>query len=94
MLFGSGMFAMLGIGIVLVAGPLVAWIVAGLEGAVVVGGVGAIGGGLASIGIPKMFSTRLRCLTPANFSCAASAASLSATPKAFMECSNALLLSS
>lgn len=37
----------------LVAGPLVAWIVAGLEGAVVVGGVGAIGGGLASIGVPK-----------------------------------------
>jgi uncharacterized membrane protein len=31
----------------------VAWIVAGLEGAVVVGGVGAIGGALASIGIPK-----------------------------------------
>jgi hypothetical protein len=27
--------------------------VAGLEGAVVVGGIGAIGGGLASIGIPK-----------------------------------------
>jgi uncharacterized membrane protein len=27
--------------------------VAGLEGAVVVGGAGAIGGGLASIGIPK-----------------------------------------
>jgi hypothetical protein len=31
----------------------VAWIVAGLEGSVVVGGLGAVGGGLASIGIPK-----------------------------------------
>lgn len=53
LLFGSAIFAIPGIGPVLVAGPLVAWIVAGLEGAVVVGGVGAIGGGLASIGIPK-----------------------------------------
>jgi hypothetical protein len=31
----------------------VAWIVAGIEGAVVVGGVGALGAGLFSIGIPK-----------------------------------------
>ena len=35
------------------AGPLVAWIVAGLEGAVVFGGVSAVGAGLVSIGIPK-----------------------------------------
>jgi len=53
LLFGSAVFAIPGIGPILVAGPLVAWIVAGLEGAVVIGGVGAIGGGLASIGIPK-----------------------------------------
>jgi uncharacterized membrane protein len=53
LLFGSALFAIPGIGPVLVAGPLVAWIVAGLEGAAVVGGLGAIGGGLASIGIPK-----------------------------------------
>jgi hypothetical protein len=31
----------------------VAWIIAGLESAAVVGGVSAIGAGLASIGIPK-----------------------------------------
>ena len=37
----------------LVGGPLVAWIVAALEDAVVVGGVSAIGAGLVSIGIPK-----------------------------------------
>jgi hypothetical protein len=36
-----------------VAGPLVAWIIAGLEGAAVVGGVSAVGAGLVSIGIPK-----------------------------------------
>jgi uncharacterized membrane protein len=53
LLFGSALFVIPGLGPVLIAGPLVAWIVAGLEGAVVVGGVGAIGGGLASIGIPK-----------------------------------------
>jgi uncharacterized membrane protein len=37
----------------LVAGPLVGWIVGGLEGAVLVGGVTAIGAALSSIGIPK-----------------------------------------
>jgi uncharacterized membrane protein len=53
LLFGSALFAIPGIGPILVAGPLVAWIVAGLEGAVVVGGVSALGAGLISIGIPK-----------------------------------------
>ena len=53
LLFGSAMFAIPGIGPILVAGPLVGWIVAGLEGAAVVGGVSAVGAGLVSIGIPK-----------------------------------------
>ena len=53
LLFGSAMFAIPGIGPLLVAGPLVSWIIAGLEGAVVVGGVSAVGAGLVSIGIPK-----------------------------------------
>jgi len=53
LLFGSALFAIPGIGPVLVAGPLVSWIVAGLEGAVVVGGVSALGAGLVGIGIPK-----------------------------------------
>jgi uncharacterized membrane protein len=53
LLFGSAMFAIPGIGPILVAGPLVAWIVAGLEGAVVVGGFSALGAALVSIGIPK-----------------------------------------
>jgi hypothetical protein len=42
-----------GFGPVLAAGPVVAWIVAGLEGAVEVGALGAVGAGLFSIGIPK-----------------------------------------
>ena len=53
LLFGSGMFFIPGLGPILVAGPLVAWIIAGLEGAVVVGSVSALGAGLVSIGIPK-----------------------------------------
>lgn len=52
-LFGSALFVVPGLGPILVGGPLVASIVAGLEGAAVVGGLGALGAGLASIGIPK-----------------------------------------
>jgi hypothetical protein len=53
LLFGSAAFAIPGIGPILVAGPLVGWVIAGLEGAAVVGGVSAVGAGLVSIGIPK-----------------------------------------
>jgi len=53
MLFGSAFFAIPGIGPLLVAGPLVAWIVGALEGAAVVGGLSAVGAGLVGIGIPK-----------------------------------------
>ena len=53
LLFGAAFFWVPGIGPVLVGGPLVAWIVAGLEGAAVIGGVSALGAGLVSIGIPR-----------------------------------------
>ena len=53
LLFGSGFFLIPGIGPLLVAGPLVSWIVGALEGAVVVGGLSAIGAGLYGMGIPK-----------------------------------------
>jgi uncharacterized membrane protein len=53
LLFGSAFFAIPGIGPVLVAGPVVAWIVGAPEGAAVVGGVSAIGAGLYGMGIPK-----------------------------------------
>lgn len=53
LLFGSAFFVIPGIGPLLVAGPLVAWVVGALEGAAVVGGVSALGAGLFSIGIPK-----------------------------------------
>lgn len=53
MLFGAAFFWVPGVGPLLVGGPLVAWIVGALEGAVVVGGLSALGAGLYSIGIPK-----------------------------------------
>ena len=53
LLFGSAFFMIPGLGPILAAGPVVAWIVAGLEGAVEVGTLGALGAGLFSIGIPK-----------------------------------------
>jgi len=52
LLFGSALFVIPGLGPIMVAGPLASWMVAGLEGAVTVGGLGAIGAGLMSIGIP------------------------------------------
>ena len=53
MLFGSAFLIIPGIGPVVAAGSIVAWIVAALEGAVVVGGLSALGAGLFSLGIPK-----------------------------------------
>lgn len=53
LLFGSAFFLIPGVGPMLIAGPLVGWIVGALEGAVIVGGLSAIGAGLYSLGIPK-----------------------------------------
>lgn len=53
LLFGTAFFAIPGLGPILAAGPVVAWIVGALEGAVVVGGLDALAAGLYSIGIPK-----------------------------------------
>jgi uncharacterized membrane protein len=53
MLFGSAFFLVPGVGPLVVAGPLVSWIVGALEGAVMMGGLSALGAALVSIGIPK-----------------------------------------
>ncbi len=53
LLVGSAFFAIPGFGPVLAAGPLVVSMIGALEGAAVAGGLGAIGGGLLSIGIPR-----------------------------------------
>jgi hypothetical protein len=52
LLFGSAFFFVPGVGPLVMAGPIVGWIVGALEGAVV-GGLSAIGAGLYSLGIPK-----------------------------------------
>ena len=53
LLFGSAFLLIPGIGPVMVGGPLVSWIVGALELSVITGGLTAVGGALASIGIPK-----------------------------------------
>jgi len=53
LLLGSAFFWVPGVGPLLVAGPLVMWIVGAAEGAVVLGSLTALGAGLYSIGIPK-----------------------------------------
>jgi len=53
LLFGSAFFFVPGIGPLVMAGPLVAWMVGALEGAAVLGGFSALGAALASIGIPN-----------------------------------------
>ena len=52
-LLDSAFFWIPGVGPLLVAGPLVSWIIGALEGATVVGGLSALGAGLYSLGIPK-----------------------------------------
>lgn len=49
----AGFFAIPEIGPVLIVGPLLGWVHGALEGAVLIGGVTAIGAGLYSLGIPK-----------------------------------------
>jgi hypothetical protein len=53
LLLGSAFFWVPGVGQLLVAGPLVLWIVGALEEAAVVGGLSALAAGLFSIGIPR-----------------------------------------
>ena len=53
MLFGSAFFLSPGVGPLLIAGPLVGWILGALEGAAVVGGMSALGAGLFRLGIPE-----------------------------------------
>ncbi|MGA2962810.1 MAG: general stress protein [Candidatus Korobacteraceae bacterium] len=53
MLFGAAFLVIPGIGPIVAAGPIVAWIIGALEGAAMVGGISALGAGLFSLGIPK-----------------------------------------
>jgi hypothetical protein len=53
LLLGSAFLIVPGVGPVVAAGSIVASIISGLEGAVVVGGLSTLGAGLYSLGIPK-----------------------------------------
>lgn len=52
-LFGSAMMFIPVVGHVIVLGPLAAALFGGLQGAVLVGGINALAGGLIAVGIPK-----------------------------------------
>ena len=53
MLLAPAVFVLPGLGVVGMAGPIVATLVGALEGAVVVGGLSALGAALTQIGVPK-----------------------------------------
>ncbi len=53
MLLAPAVFVLPGLGVVGMAGPIVAALVGALEGAVVVGGLSALGAALTQIGVPK-----------------------------------------
>jgi hypothetical protein len=52
-LFGSALFVIPGVGPLLLAGPVVGWLLGALGEAVLVGGLSALGAALFSQGIPK-----------------------------------------
>lgn len=52
LLFAPAVFFLPGLGLVAMAGPFVAALVSGLEGAVVVGGLSALGAALSQVGVP------------------------------------------
>lgn len=53
LLLAPAVFFLPGLGVVAMAGPVVSALVGALEGAVVVGGVSALGAALTQIGVPK-----------------------------------------
>jgi len=53
LLFGAAFLFIPGVGPVIAAGSVVTWIISALEGAVVVGGLSALGAGLFGLGVPK-----------------------------------------
>ncbi len=53
LLSGGAFFFVPGFGPLLIGGPLVTWIISGLEGAVAIGGLSALGAGLHGLGMAK-----------------------------------------
>jgi uncharacterized membrane protein len=65
-LFGSAMLFVPIVGHIIILGPLAATIFAGLQGAVVVGGLSALAGALMAIGVPKDSVLRYETALKAN----------------------------
>lgn len=65
-LFGSALMFIPVVGHVIVLGPLAAAIFAGLQGAVIVGGISALAGALMAVGIPKDSVLRYETALKAN----------------------------
>ncbi len=61
LLAGTAFLIVPGIGPVVIAGPVAAWIVSALEGAVCVAGMSALGAGLVSLGISKDRALKCEC---------------------------------
>jgi len=53
LLFGAAFFWVPGIGLLAFGGPIVSWLIGGIEVAVATGGLSALGAALYSIGIPQ-----------------------------------------
>lgn len=66
LLFGSAFLFVPGVGPVMIAGPIISWILGALETAVVVGGLSALGAGLVSMGIPKDSALKYETALKAN----------------------------
>ncbi len=65
-LFGSAMMFVPVVGHVIVLGPLAAMLFGGLQGAVLVGGIGALAGALMAVGIPRDSVLRYETALKAN----------------------------
>jgi uncharacterized membrane protein len=66
LVFGSAFLFIPGIGMVMVGGPIVSWLIGALETAVVVGGLSALGAALLTAGIPKDSVLRYETALKAN----------------------------
>jgi hypothetical protein len=68
LLFAPAVFFLPGVGLVALVGPIVAALISALEGAVMVGGVSAIGAALTTVGVSKPDAVRYdRALKSDNF---------------------------
>jgi hypothetical protein len=66
LLLAPAVFFLPGLGVIALAGPVVAALVGALEGAVVVGGISALGAALSELGVPKEQAIRYESMLKAD----------------------------